>query len=207
LCDLRRLCALRGWTLANGGVPEGYRDLVLFLGAVALSWVTAPGSWRGEVEALAAEFTPTLRASECRSYVGTVHKRLLLARKAREGDQPDPRYRYTTARLVSDLGISATEQAAMRSLVAPEIAAERQRAHDRKYDEKRRRTAGAVPRDVYVGRAAERASAAREMAGTGIPQREIARRLGVSRQSVGAWLSAGSKMPKSLGVYMAEPSA
>jgi hypothetical protein len=163
--------------------------------------VTAPGSWRGEVEALAAEFTPTLRPSECRSYVGTVHRRLLLARKARADEQPDPRYRYTTARLVSDLGISAAEQTAMRSLVAAEIATERQRAHDRKYDEKRRRAAGAVPRDIYVGRAAKRASAAREMAGTGIPQREIAQRLGVTQQSVSLWLR-----PSKAGVKYKSPS-
>jgi hypothetical protein len=105
----------------------------------------------------------------------------------RESKRPDPRYRYTTARLVSDLGISAAEQTAMRSLVAPEIASGNAR------------TTGSTTRSgvgqleacrvtFYVGRAAERASAAGEMARTGIRQDEIARRLGVNQSTVSRWL-------------------
>jgi len=48
-CDIRRLCELRGWS-APYGVPVGYRDLVLFLGSVALSWLAWPTTWWDEVE-------------------------------------------------------------------------------------------------------------------------------------------------------------
>jgi hypothetical protein len=57
------------------------------------------------------------------------------------------------------------------------IDGDEKRRRDRIQAEKTRRAAGSVPRDVYIGRAAE----AQRMAASGIPVSAIAARLGISR--------------------------
>jgi hypothetical protein len=176
--DLRRLCLLRGWSAPYGGVPEGYRDLVLFLGSVALSWLALPATWWGEVQSLAAELTPSLRRSEWQTYVGTAHRRLL----ASVGDgKQEQRYRYSTARIVSDLGISREEMASLEMLIDPDLAHTRKLEKDRVRDEKARRARGAVERGTYLATAEDRAQKARRLAAEGHSVREVAQILGISK--------------------------
>jgi hypothetical protein len=186
--DLRRLCAMRGWSAPYGGVPEGYRDQVLFLGSVALSWLALPATWWGEVESLAAELTPSLREREWKTYVGTAYRRLL----ASVGDEKrESRYRYSTARIVSDLGISREEMASLEMLVAPDIAHTRKLEKDRE----RRRVHGAVDRGVYLETVGERseklAQEARKLTEQGFSVRKVAQELGISKSAAQRALSHG----------------
>jgi hypothetical protein len=179
--DLRRLCALRGWTPGFGGVPEGYRDQVLFLGSVALSWLARPGSWWGEVQSLAAELTPSLRESEWRTYVGTAYRRLI---ESVGPEKAERRYRYSTARIVSDLGISREEMASLEMLVDSDLAHARKLEKDRVRDEQARRARGAVERGTYLATAEERAQEARSLKAEGLSIREVAQSLGISKSAV-----------------------
>jgi hypothetical protein len=175
------LCALRGWSAPYGGVPEGYRDQVLFLGSVALSWLALPVTWWGEVESLAAELTPSLRKSEWQTYVGTAYRRLL----ASVGDEKrESRYRYSTARIICDLGISRREMASLEVLVDSDIAHERKLEKDQKRIQEARRARGVVERGTYLAAAEDRAQEARKLIGEGFSQREVAEMLGVSRRAV-----------------------
>jgi hypothetical protein len=182
-CDIRRLCELRGWSPPYG-VPVGYRDLVLFLGSVALSWLAWPTTWWDEVESLAAELTPSLREREWRTYVGTTYRRL----KASVGDEKDEkresRYRYSTARIVSDLAISRREMLSLEVLVDPDIAHARKLVNDRERIQEARRASGVVERGIYRATAEERAQEARRLIAEGLSQREAAERLGVSRRVI-----------------------
>jgi hypothetical protein len=180
-CDLRRLFVLRRWTPGYGGVPVGYRDTALFLGSVALCWITPPALWWGEVEALADEFMPSLREREVRAYVGTAYRRLLAS--VGEGKE-ERRYRYSTARIVRDLAISRQEMASLEVLADPDLLRTRKREHDRIRDEQARRARGEVMRGTYLATADERAREARRLTAQGLSQRAVAEKLGVSRMVV-----------------------
>ncbi len=179
--DIRRLCTLRGWTAGNGGVPEGYRDQVLFLGSVALSWIARPSTWWGEVESLAADFTPSLRESEWRTYVGTAYRRLVASSQT---DKPETRYRYSTARIVRDLDISREEMAKLEVLLDPDLVRERKLLKDRERVTEFRRARGVVERGTYRAIVEERAQEIRRLIAEGLSQREVAEKLAVSRDIV-----------------------
>jgi hypothetical protein len=182
--DIRRLCAMRGWTPENGGVPEGYRDLVLFLLSVCLSWVTTPLHWSNEIEALGHQLVPTLTATERKQYTSTVYKRLMATVKANEAScQGEARYKYGNAKLVALLDISLLEMASMESLVSVEVAQARKLATQRQRETQERRDAGTIERDIYLARAAERAQEARKLAKEGLSVRAIAEQLGISRET------------------------
>jgi hypothetical protein len=179
--DLRRLCALRGWSPGYGGVPEGYRDQVLFLGSVALSWIARPGTWWGEVQSLAADLTPSLRENEWRAYAGTAYRRLM---ESVGNGKPERRYKYSTARIICDLGISREEMALLEVLVDPDIAHVRKRANDQKRVQEARRARGVVERGTYLATAEKRAQDVRRLAVEGLSQAAIAKHLGVNQSTV-----------------------
>ncbi len=174
--DLRRLCAMRGWSRSRGGVPVGYRDLVLFLFSVALSWVALPERWLQEIEAIGEEYTPTLKAMERRTYVGTVYKKLVASRMP---GRKDERYRYSTARLVLDLGISHEEMRNLKYLVAPEIMRERKLERYSAYSAQRR----APESEAIKIKRAIRNEKIRRMAAEGRSLRDIAKEVGCSPQT------------------------
>lgn len=186
LRDIRRLCELRGWTAPYGGVPVGYRDMVLFLGSVALSWIARPGTWWQEVESLSVEFTPSLRRREWQTYVGTAYRRLLASVGP---DRIEHRYRYSTARIVQDLDISRLEMAKLEVLVHPDITHARKLVRDRERIAELRRASGVVEREAYLATAQERAQEARKLADEGLELREIAERLEVDLRTVQRYLS------------------
>jgi len=179
--DIRRLCALRGWSAPYGGVPEGYRDQVLFLGSAALSWLALPATWWGEVESLAAELTPSLREREWKTYVGTAYRRLL----ASVGDgKTEQRYRYSTARIIQDLAISRREMEFLEVLIDPDLTRARKLVKDRERIQELRRASGVVERGTYLATAEERAQEARSLSSEGLSLREVADRLGISKSQV-----------------------
>lgn len=185
--DLRRLCELRGWG-APYGVPEGFRDLVLFFFSVALSWVALPQNWWFEVLAIASEFTPALKDHERRSFVGTVYRRLM-ASKVPGGQEV--RYRYSTARMIQDLGISRQEMRSLKHLVAPEIARERKLLRDAENAALKRSEAST---ETKVKRAI-RDEKIRRMHNEGANVSLIAATLGISRPTVYAALQGDDVSP------------
>jgi hypothetical protein len=192
--DLRRLVELRGY---RNGVDEGHRDLFLFVAATALGWCVNPGVVYREIAALGREFAPTLSRAEWYSYTSTTFNRA----KASWDSDEEQRYRYSTERLIQLLSIVPCEMRHLSTL----IDSDEKRRRDRIQAEKTRRAAGAAPRDTYIGRAAERAATARNLAEAGLSQREIAAALGVSAASVNAYLAGGS-CSKSIPLYsLAEP--
>jgi hypothetical protein len=54
---------MRSRTTSGGGVPDGYRDRVLFVMSLELSWFTHPDSLHDEILATPKMFTPALE--EC----------------------------------------------------------------------------------------------------------------------------------------------
>jgi hypothetical protein len=185
LCDIRRLCQIRGWIAPYGGVPVGYRDTVLFLCANAVSWFSRPKTWEDEIHALGEEFTPSLRENERRTYLGTVSRRFFASLVKGAEEQ---RYRYSTTRLIELLEIDRQEMRSLRVLVAPDISRNRKRARDRRRDEAVRRSRGAVERGTYLATARERAEEARRLADEGLSQVAIATRLRVTQQAVSRYL-------------------
>jgi hypothetical protein len=167
-------------------VPEGYRDTVLFLSAVAVAWYANPEKWQSEIHALGEEFTPSLRESQRRAYLGTISRR----RFASFGEGAEEhRYRYSTARLIELLEIDRQEMRSLGVLVDSDISRDRKLARDRKRDEAARRSRGAVERSTYLATARGRAQEARRLADEGLSQVAIASRLGVTRQAVSLYLS------------------
>jgi len=188
--DLRRLVELRGY---RNGVDEGHRDLFLFVAATALGWCVNPNVVYREIAALGREFAPTLSRAEWYSYTSTTFNR---AKASWDSPDHEQRYRYTTERLIQKLSIVPCEMRQLSTL----IDADEKRRRDRLQAEKTRRAAGAAPRDTYIGRAAERAAAARNLAETGLSQRAIAAALGISDRQVRNYL-AGGDPEKSVPLY------
>lgn len=100
------------------------------------------------------------------------------------GQQVDPRYNYSARALVELLEITPAEQQHMRVLISPEERRRRRAGKQRQ----RREESGAMTREEYEGRAAQRRSEARRMAAEGKSRREIAEALAVSKASVTGYL-------------------
>jgi hypothetical protein len=179
LRDIRRLCVLRGWTPDRGGVPKGYRDIILFLCAVALSWIARPATWWAEVQSIAAELTPSLRGPEWRTYVGTAYRRLIASSEA---DKPESRYQYKTSTIVSMLDISRDEMitGTLETLLAEDML----HAKDLATRLGRRRANGVVERDAYLANAAKLSQDAAKLSAEGYSLQKIANQMGVSRATV-----------------------
>jgi hypothetical protein len=79
-----------------GGGPDGYRDRVLFLMGVALSWYTKAEWLHNEILASARTFTPTLSEKEVDDKIAPVLKRVQRAAAEEvdhyNGKEYDPRY-------------------------------------------------------------------------------------------------------------------
>ena len=185
--DIRTLCRRRNWTATSGGVPEGMRDQVLFLSAVALSYVARPETFWHEVKAVAREFTPRLPEREWRQTMKPVFNRLAEMNAQNQAEHPagfETRYKYTTARIIAELAITPHEQAELRVLIGDAIYTERRRVANRLSHENARRAAGTNPRELYLAEAAELHLKIRALHASGLSKREVARRLDIAESSV-----------------------
>ncbi len=178
LADERTLFRLRNWTPENGGVPKGYRDWALFVGATALTWFAPTQSWWNETQALSVEFAPGLRETEWRSYVSSTWKKM----------QAGDRYRYRNDTLARIFDVSREEMAHLKTFVDQETQRERHLEYDRKYDERRRRERGEVDRLRYLAEMNERTlrlgMQAQEIIARGLSLRKTAELLDVSLGSI-----------------------
>lgn len=172
-----------------GGVPEGYRDRVLFLLANALSWFTHPEALRSEIERTARTWTPSLTAQEARAYTAPIVRRALHAAAGRRyewnGQLWDPRYHFRrhTLRQWLDGLIPEELEPQLSGLASDAVLAERRRERD----QQRKR----AERGDKAAQRAERAVQARTMAEAGHSQRQIAAALGVSVGTINNWLRNG----------------
>jgi hypothetical protein len=169
--DLRKLLEMRGH---EAGAPVGERNLFLHLAVVAASWCLRPDQLREEILALGHEFAPSLTQRQWFEYCSPTIWRV----KATWDSRTEERYRYGTETLIQMLRVTPVEMRHLSTLIDSTEAARRHRERE----ETRRRALGAVPRDEYLTRAADRASQAREMAASGLSYTQIGERLGVSRR-------------------------
>jgi Helix-turn-helix domain of resolvase len=185
--DLQTLCRLRGWAPEDGGVPEGYRNTMLFLFAVCLSWCVPREEWTGEIAGVAEMYMPTLKAYEKRSFVSTVRS-MLMGRSERSPSSltQSQRYKLPNARIIEMLGISVPEMAHLKVLVLPEMAEARKRSQ---VAERRHAAYAPFAEATTVAKALRNEQICR-MHEEGIPVWQIADRLDLSRPTVYAVLTA-----------------
>ncbi len=191
LSDIRRLAELRG------GVRVGQRDLYLFLGTVALTWVTDLPRLHDEVSQLAKEIVPSLPHHEALTAMGSAVRRAARA-AAREvevfnGRKVDPRYAFRNDTLIDWLEITPDEERELSTIISVGTARERKRAQD----EARRRARGERNRNDYLLEARTRSRARSrmvlELQASGLTRRQVAERMGMTLDAVKSLLKrAGS---------------
>lgn len=176
MTDCHALAALRGSPrLAD------YRSRLLYAYALAGAWYWGD---RQQAESELAAFSAEHFEGGCHytaKRVRTVLERMTQAWAGVvciwNGRAVDRRYRPGNAYLLRLLEVTAAEQRQMRTLIGRD---EKQRRRTEK-----RRQAGMVPREEYLGAAAEKRSEALRLRREGLTQAAIAGRLGISQ----AWVS------------------
>jgi hypothetical protein len=183
-----------------GGIPEGHRDQVLFIMAVALSWFSEPATLYTEIMATAKEMTPTLDEVEIATTMAPVLKRAAMhaagERTHFNGKDYDPRYNYSAQSLRDHLAdvIPPEMHDQLRALAPAEVILERKRQRDAGRDrvaEGRYKQDRTAYLQAHAGDAAQRAVTARLLKAQGKTANEIAQELGVSRASVFNYLKEG----------------
>lgn len=176
--DLRRLAALRG------GVEVGHRDAFLFLGACFAAWTIAPNRLYIEAEALAREFAPAYNRAQIHGYTSSAVSRASAAAAGHllnwNGQQIDPRYRFTNATLIDWLQITGDEEKQLQTIISTGEAMERDRLRHRQ----QRAAAGAVDRQAYLANAEDKRATARIMRAGGATVGQIAAELGCSERTI-----------------------
>ena len=148
LQDIRTYVKLR-W---KGRVPEGYRDIVLFLSYVALGWIEPVNTlvYGLEFEQLIKEYGITMPRKEIFAYMSTAKKRLLqMVKDKKEGKEYDPSkhlYLYRTKTIIEMLDIQPEYQQYLKTLVSSEIQKER----DKEYQREKRRKQGVRAIEEYL---------------------------------------------------------
>lgn len=180
LQDIRTYVQLR-W---KGKVPEGYRDIVLFLSYIALGWIDPINTlvYGLEFEQLIKEYGITMPRKEIFAYMSTARKRLAQMiedkKKGKEFDPSQHLYLYKTETIIDMLDIEPEYQMYLKTLVSKEI----QRKKDREYQRKKRRKEGKrsieeIKRNTEILKAE-----ARLLRVKGLSLRQIARELGISHE-------------------------
>lgn len=176
-----------------GGIPEGHRDRMLFLMAVALSWYTRAEGLEGEIMATARTFTPSFSEEEIKDKIKPVLQRA--ERAAAEevdyynGREYDPRYNYKAETLRDQLaGLIPPElYPQLRTLCPAEMILQRKKERDAGRD---RVAEGrySQTREQYLQAAEHKATSARLLKAQGRTLKEISEELGVSRMTISRYL-------------------
>jgi hypothetical protein len=179
LSDLQHLRELRfmDYQMAD------YRDRWLFLSGVAMSWLALPTVLQRELYALAHQaggWTEGHTRSKLKAVFRTAHQAARGEKVSYAGVEVDPRYRFRNQTIIELLEIDAEEERQLTTIISD---TERRR-RDREEKKRERCEAGAMSRQEYEGRAAERRAAARRLASEGLSLRAIGRILGISHEAV-----------------------
>jgi hypothetical protein len=176
LRDLQALVSRVRW---SGELPEGQRDIWMFLACNAMSWLAIPEVLERETHALACEVTPW-HDRETKTRMHAIFNRALMASRGERiewrGLEIDPRYKFKTETIIELLDISPEEQKEMDVLISP-AEKYRRRVEQRRKD-------GVMPREKYEGRAMWRRSEAHRLVAEGKTLKEIGKILDVHWRSV-----------------------
>jgi hypothetical protein len=187
LADIRTLKQLRRWDV----VPEGHRDSFLWLSTVALSWVM-PLPWvRQELAELGREFAGSMPAAERLQSLSTTLARAEQAARGEtfemDGQQIDPRYRMSNARLIELLGVTVDEQRHLKTIVSQEEARQRHAARERERRASKRTALTGMTRIEYLESAEMKRQSAKLLRSQGWSLRRIAAELNISVGSVAGY--------------------
>jgi hypothetical protein len=185
------------------GVPPGYRDRVLFIMAVALSWFCEPTTLQNEIMTTARDMTPTLDEHEITQTMAPILKRAAM-RAAGEhmhynGKDYDPRYNYSAQGLRDYLAdiIPVELHSQLRALAPAEVILQRKKerdlVRDRVAEGRYKQT-----RETYLQGVQDKAASARLLKAQGKTAKEIAEVLGVSRMTISRYLKEGVTSAPSL---------
>ena len=104
-------------------MPEGYRDIVLFLSYIALGWIEPVNTliYGLEFEQLIKEYGITMPRREIFAYMSTARKRLAqMVKDKKEGKGYDPTqhlYLYKTETIIEMLDIQPEYQQHLKTLI------------------------------------------------------------------------------------------
>lgn len=175
-------------------LPEGSRDKLLFLHAVALSWFAQPDAIESEILSVGRLITDFSDA-EILATMSPVISRRNMADQGQKivfgGREVDPRYFFRAATLRDWIGHDLVSRYAdhLRALAPAEVIKERKKARDAERD----RVAEGRWQDSYTGDGVrgsneQKRTSARLMAAQGMTQTKIAAELAVSKMTVSRWL-------------------
>ena len=168
-------------------LPEGSRDKLLFLHAVALSWFAQPDAIESEILSVGRLITDFSDA-EILATMSPVISRRNMADQGQKivfgGREVDPRYFFRAATLRDWVGHDLVSKYAdqLRALAPAEVIQERKKLRD-----------ASRWQDSYTGNGVrasneDKRATARLMAASGTSQRAIAAELGVSQKTISLWL-------------------
>lgn len=177
-------------------LPEGSRDRLLFLHAVALSWFAQPDAIESEILSVGRLIT-NFSDEEILATMAPVISRRNMADQGHKiawnGREVDPRYFFKAATLRDWIGHDIVSRYAdqLRALAPAEVIQERKKARDAERD----RVAEGRWQDSYTGDGVrgsneQKRASARLMASQGMTQTKIAVELAVSKMTVSRWLRA-----------------
>lgn len=182
LLDLRALVALRG------GIDEGMRMLMLAyqMNFLALSRQVTTKSFFIEALQVAKAIDPTwsFHTTDLSSIIGKFKEALAGKTVLFAGRKYSPLYTPKNDTLINLFQITDEEQRRMKTIISSEIKKERKL----EAQEQKRRQDGVMAREDYEDRANARQAQALELARSGMKVKDIAKVLGVSRQSVNNYL-------------------
>lgn len=195
LQDIRAYVQLR-W---KGKVPEGYRDIVLFLSYIALGWIDPINTlvYGLEFEQLIKEYGITMPRKEIFAYMSTAKKRLAqMVKDKKEGKDFDPTqhlYIYKTETIIEMLDIKPEYQQHLKTL----ISSDEHKRRKRERMNERNREKGIRPLEKYLDEYNAKRKENKEMLraevkllrAKGLSLRQIAKELGISHEYVRKLLS------------------
>lgn len=173
--DLLSLAQVR---YAGTGVPEGKRNMFMFVVACGLAWIGDLANIEDVLYGIGHDLCPSLSTREIKSMTGHV---LHNARKAARGEKVeyggrvyDPRYRWTNQRLIELFEITDDEQQNLSTIISENEAQRRDRIRHRKESD----------RETYRSKARERKTLAQQLLRKGMSYARIAETVGVSKRMV-----------------------
>ncbi len=175
--DLQHLLRLRKW---QNGAPEGERDMPLFVAATFLALMHPVYEFKRLVAVAAAQIAPTWTEKQINACIHSVLDRAERSRLGQasvwKGFEVDPRYTPNNAWLIDALRITVDEQKKFKTIIGMDEA----RRRDAQRSAARRKAAGAVSRDIFIGKAQNRREQAVQLRDQGITWAAVGFQLGIS---------------------------
>lgn len=182
LQDIRTYVHIR-W---KGKVPEGYRDIILFLSYIALGWIDPINTlvYGLEFEQLIKEYGITMPRKEIFAYMSTAKRRLVnMMEDKKKGKEYDPSrhlYLYKTQTIIEMLDIQPEYQRQLKTL----ISNDEQKRRKRNRDNERNRAKGIKPIEEVRKNTEIMRTQAKLLRAKGLSLRQIAKELGISHEYV-----------------------